>query len=398
MRGEKSLLKNLVIGTLAAVCLLGTFSSEAPAAFFLVRSFTGGADDGSHPKGPLVGDGGILYGMTALGGVDDKGTIFKVNTDGTGSEVLVSLGEEGYAGSIGGLILDGSTLYGVVYNSSYQYKLFRVATDGSGFTILYSFSVEPTGYLTLYQDLGNSYLYGVTGTGGTDSKGTIFRLRTNGTDYETLYNFVGGTEDGEKPVGSLTLSGATFYGETLRGGANSFGTLFKIGANGSLYQCLYSFTGLGATDRAGPNGFLTLSGSTFYGMTAADSTSNHATIFRINTDGTGFQTLYTFTWSTIDGPYSPLVILGSTLYGGNPESGSAGTVFRINTDGTGYHTMHDFLGGTTDGGMASLLNGFLLPVGSTLYGVTWQGGSANAGVLFSITTGDIPSLYPLLLQ
>ena len=38
----------------------------------------------------LVLSGGTLYGTTYLGGSSDKGTVFKVNTDGTGYTVLKS--------------------------------------------------------------------------------------------------------------------------------------------------------------------------------------------------------------------------------------------------------------------------------------------------------------------
>ncbi|MHC1728464.1 MAG: choice-of-anchor tandem repeat GloVer-containing protein [Syntrophobacteraceae bacterium] len=397
MRGERCLLKWLVMGTLAVACVLGTFTLDASAEYYVLRSYAGGTDDGAYPSGPLLRDGTTLYGTTGNGGFSNAGTIYKVNTDGTGCEILLNIGEVGYYDIQGGLVLQGSTLYGVIFNNALQYKLFRVNTDGSGFTILYSFTVTPTGYLTFYEDLGISYLYGVTGAGGAEAKGTIFRVRTDGTDFQTLYNFLGGSTDGDKPVGSLTLSGATFYGETLRGGAGNFGTLFKIGANGTLYQSLYHFVG-GFSDRAGPNGFLTLSGSKLYGMTAADSTSHPAVIFRINTDGTGFQTLYTFSWDTfwtIDGPYCPLVVVGSTIYGVNPESGSRGTIFRLNTDGSGYQTLHNFTGEPTDGAMP---DGFLLLADSTLYGTTLGGGSADLGILYSLTIGDMPFIYPLLLQ
>lgn len=402
MRSRKSFAASLLIGALTAACIMGTFAPVASAEFTVLASFSGGAGDGAGPRGPLVRSGSTLFGATSAGGVDNKGTIFKINTDGTGKEVLLSFGSVGYSGSIGGLVLDDSVLYGVIYNSSYEYKLFKINTNGTGFAVLYSFTVAPTGFLTLYEDLSNTYLYGLTTTGGDHSKGTVFRIKTSGADYETLYSFAGGATDGDKPVGALTLSGTTFYGVTLRGGSDDFGALFKIDAVGSPYQCLYSFQG-SLSDRAGPNGFLTLSGSILYGMTAADSTGNPATIYRINTDGAGFQTLYTFSWSefwTIDGPYCPLVVAGPRLYGGNPESGDRGTVFKVNTDGTGYETMHAFAGGTTDGAMSTLNDGFLLLSGSTLYGTTWMGGANNTGILYSITVPgvDNPAIYPLLMQ
>ena len=61
------------------------------------------------------------------------------------------------------------------------------------------------------------------------------------------------------------------------------------------FSVLYSF-GSVANDGAYPLGSLTLSGSTFYGMTSGigDYADGSGTIFRINTDGTGYQVLHSF--------------------------------------------------------------------------------------------------------
>jgi uncharacterized repeat protein (TIGR03803 family) len=69
-----------------------------------------------------------------------------------------------------------------------------------------------------------------------------------------------------------------------------------------------------------------------------------------------------------------------TTYGGG--SSATGTVFRVNTDGSGYNNLHSFAGGASDG---SLPLGALTLVGSTLYGMTELGGSSGLGVIFSLT-------------
>lgn len=40
--------------------------------------------EGSSPFGSLFSDGTFLYGMTKNGGINNKGTIFKIMPDGTG--------------------------------------------------------------------------------------------------------------------------------------------------------------------------------------------------------------------------------------------------------------------------------------------------------------------------
>ena len=49
----------------------------------------------------------------------------------------------------------------------------------------------------------------------------------DGSDYEDLYNFHGGT-DGGLPQGDLTLSGGTLFGMAGWGGANGDGTAFAF--------------------------------------------------------------------------------------------------------------------------------------------------------------------------
>jgi uncharacterized repeat protein (TIGR03803 family) len=110
-------------------------------------------------------------------------------------------------------------------------------------------------------------------------------------------------------------------------------------------------------------------------------------VFKVNTDGTGFTTLYIFSGGN-DGavPAGGLVLSGNTLYG-TTEGGSAGsgTAFEVNTDGTGFATLWSFSGGSDGSGPQ---DGLVLS-GSTLYGTTTAGGSNGVGTVFALA---IPSL------
>jgi uncharacterized repeat protein (TIGR03803 family) len=131
---------------------------------------------------------------------------------------------------------------------------------------------------------------------------------------------------------------------------------------------------------------LVVSGNAIYGMTAGGGVADDGVIFRMNTDGTGFALLHTFVASTGDGwaPHGSLVLSGSTLYGMTSQGGGgAGSIFQINTDGTGYSRLHAFAGGTADG---SKPLGDLLIAGNTLYGPTSLGGTFNLGTIFEINT------------
>ena len=105
-----------------------------------------------------------------------------------------------------------------------------------------------------------------------------------------LHSFTGGSSDG---TSNLTLSGSTLYGMTFQGGSGGAGTIFQINLDGTGLTILHNFTG-GPSDGANPLGSLTLSGSTLYGMTFSGGANNDGTIFKVNTDGTGFQLLHSF--------------------------------------------------------------------------------------------------------
>ncbi|MEO6034301.1 MAG: choice-of-anchor tandem repeat GloVer-containing protein, partial [Verrucomicrobiota bacterium] len=132
---------------------------------------------------------------------------------------------------VGGLVLSGSTLYGATANggNSGVGTVFSVNTDGSGFTALHQFTafVSP---LFANDDgavpragliLSGGTLYGTAVSGGSSGNGTVFALKTNGTGFTTLHSFSAKLDyltnsDGAYPRG-LLLSGNTLYGTASYG-------------------------------------------------------------------------------------------------------------------------------------------------------------------------------------
>ena len=111
---------------------------------------------------------------------------------------------------------------------------------GVVFTNLYSFSgndgANPQAALVQGSD---GYFYGTTSAGGTNNKGTVFKITSNGA-LTSLYSFSG--NDGANPsAGLMQCSDGNFYGTSTNGGAQDNGTVFKISTNGALIS-LYSFT------------------------------------------------------------------------------------------------------------------------------------------------------------
>jgi uncharacterized repeat protein (TIGR03803 family) len=72
---------------------------------------------------------------------------------------------------------------------------------------------------------GNMF-YGMTRWGGGSYNGTIFAVNSDGSGFTLLHSFSYG--DGSDPYGSLLLSGGKLYGMTRSGGASGAGVIFSL--------------------------------------------------------------------------------------------------------------------------------------------------------------------------
>ena len=140
---------------------------------------------------------------------------------------------------------------------------------------------------------------------------------------------------------------------------------------------------------ANPNAGLILSNNTLYGTAAAAGSSGAGTVFAVNTDGTGFRILHSFTYGS-DGanPWDGLILSSNILYGTAYNGGSSGygNVFAVNTDGAGFTNLYSFTGGS---GGANPIGGVIL-TNNTLYGTTRFGGSSGNGTAFSLPLPPLP--------
>ncbi|MCE7959352.1 MAG: hypothetical protein DYH06_15655, partial [Acidobacteria bacterium ACB2] len=381
-----------ILAVLAATVL----GSEPAAAYSVIHSHMAGP---GFPSNAVVADtSGNLYGTTYGGGASNGGTVFTIRTDGTGFSVLHSFTGGAHDGWYprDSLILDASgNLYGTTYSggSSNLGTVFKIKTDGTDFSVLHSFAGgagdgwNPEASLILDAS-GN--LYGTTYFGGASNRGTVFTIKTDGSGFSVLHLFAGGAGDGSNPEASVILDASgTLYGTTRYGGVSDRGTVFTIKTDGSGFSVLHSFAG-GPGDGQYPWASLILDASgNLYGTTYSGGASNTGTVFRIKTDGSGFSVLHSFSGGAADGqnPEASLVLDASgNLYGTTPFGGSSGsgTVFRTKTDGSGFSVLRSFAGGAADGRnpRASLI----LDASGNLYGTTAFGGSFDSGTVFTIKT------------
>ena len=264
-------------------------------------SFPGTNSDGNRPQGNLVTDGSTLYGTAEYGGTNGNGIIFKINTDGLGFSVIKTfsatfLGTNNVSNSIlvnsgtnrdgarpiGGLVLDGTMLYGTAFHGGISNGVvFSVQTDGTGYTVLKYFPAllgvgtnsDGAGPVAgLIQD--GDMLYGVTVSGGTGYYGTLFGQKTNGDDFAVLKNF--SQPDGTFPRDALLLNGQTLYGIGFAGGISNEGTIFRIGTDGSSFTVLKN---MNASDGFYSDSRLVLNSNMLYGTTYYGGTNNGGVVF-----------------------------------------------------------------------------------------------------------------------
>ena len=286
----------------------------------------------------------------------------------------------------GSLYSDGTFLYGMtsIGGTSGLGTVFKIKSDGSGFVKLLDFAGTTNGsnpYGALISD--GTFLYGMTVNGGANNFGTIFKIKPDGTGYVKLLDFAG-TANGSNPWGSLITDGTFLYGTTFGGGSNSMGTVFKIMPDGTGFVKLFDFAGL--SNGRNPRGDLFFDGNYLYGMTSVGGTDNFGTLFKILPNGTGYVKLLNFD-SITNGrnPMGSVISDGTYLYGmtsgsGTSSSTSFGTIFKIKPDGTAYSRLLVF-DGVAKGRRPY---GSLYSDGTLLYGMTFEGGVDNWGTLFNI--------------
>ena len=301
--------------------------------FTLLYSFAGGSD-GVNPLAVLIqGSDGNFYGTTISGGANNQGTVFKITPSGT-ETVLYS-----FAG--GGS--DGAHPYAGLIQGS----------DGN--------------------------FYGTTANGGLGSQGTVFKITPSGTET-VLHFFAGGNSDGATPTAGLVQgSDGNFYGTTVSGGPQNYGTVFKITPSGT--ETLLS----GFTAPIRPSGAL-IQGSdgNFYGAAIGDGDGG-GLVFRITPSGS-YTALYVFEGGSSDGAYPMGLIQGSdgNFYGTTNQGGAStyGTVFKLTPSGT-ETVLHFFAGGNSDGVNPNA--GLVQGSDGTLYGTTGEGGANGDGTVFKVT-------------
>jgi uncharacterized repeat protein (TIGR03803 family) len=210
-----------------------------------LHSFAGYPVDGETPYSGLIqGWDGDFYGTTSQGGVNGRGTIFKITSAGTLTILHEFNGADG-AGPWAGLIqaIDGN-FYGTTYFGGANCALqggcgtvFKSSPSGA-LTTLHSFDLTDGDNIHsgLVQATDGNF-YGTASGGGANSEGTLYEITASGA-LTVLHSFcsLSACADGIFPIAGLVQhTNGTLYGPSYQGGYNyddciaGCGTIFSLG-------------------------------------------------------------------------------------------------------------------------------------------------------------------------
>jgi uncharacterized repeat protein (TIGR03803 family) len=392
-----------------------------------IHGFSGGVGgNGEDATGLVQRPDGSIWGLTAAGGSDGRGTLFNLSGGGrnwTHNAVwhmgLRATSTEG-ANPVGGFVSDGSLLYGTTERGG------SLDNNGDGYGTIFSYNPATGQKATLFSfrnaagalgfwpraallRLADGWFYGTTSSGGQApfAGGTVFRWRPaagiNPAQFTTLAQFNGASASGAFPAGaqpeSPLLDGGDgwLYGTTTNGGASGFGTLYRVSAAGGTLQTLVQFTGAGGTGKQPVGGLLKFTsqgqtriwGTTFYG---SQSTPDVGTLFAYNPATGVLSTVFDFRTGHAAG-YGPAgtllahkgLLYGTCKFGG---TGGRGTVWTYNPYDGAMSVVRAFDAPNTARHASYPLAGLTVGPDGALYGTT----SESYG---HFQPGDYGNLYRL---
>lgn len=251
------------------------------------------------------------------------------------------------------------------------------------------FRFAATSALALFQMVlfgQNQWYYGVTSGGGAEGYGTIFRINPEITTIEQVYEFSDYAE-GISPLGSLCQAPNGFlYGTTYTGGINNFGGIYKFNPVTFEKETIHLFTG---GDGSFSEADITLaSNGKLYGTALGGNEGG--VLFEIDPTTDEFLVVHEF--PLFDGSdncvcENGLELFESELYGfcSNGGSESWGYLFKYNPDNQEFSVLHEFdgvtLGGSPEAKPLFAGDGWLYGT-TTQFGIQVELGTIPSGVLF----------------
>lgn len=350
--------------------------------------------DGAVPSSLITGSDGKVYGTL------DSGHIFRIEEDGSGYELVHALPGivdgnpllESPDGNFYGLTTTGK-IYKAVPGVFEAQAIYTFSNPDDGLT--------PIGRLVEDAD---GVLYGLCRQGGTGSvfhpsnpfpntnqAGTIFKVNKDGTGFTKLFDF--NFLDGIRPISLILGSDGFLYGNTAEGGSYNKGVLFRVKTDGTEYTVINNF--LLVTSYPGARGAISEYDEKLFGLTWSSE------IYAVDLDGNNFTVIYDMDNDVPGESTKPntLMFIDDKIYGISSLGGEAnnGTIFRLDPDGNNYEDLFHFNGQNGNPNRnASFDQGRSLvksTTGELLVAIS-GGGASNSGILFKLNS----SLEPTVLK
>lgn len=357
-----------------------------------------GTTDGSTPVAIDLDPSGNILAAASAGGANGRGTLYRISPAGSAS-LLYAFGATGDGTNPNSILTDcGGNIYGTtdaggtVAGGGQGYgTIFKLASNASTSQVLYTFTNGTDGSAPspgmIVDAHGNLFGTAYQGGGGSGvTNGTVYELSARSGALTVLHKFAGGTSDGSGPNANLVMDPAgNLYGSTISGGSTGNGVVFEIEMPSGQETILYNFPGGPSGEQ--PGQMLMDTQGNLYGVANGGNSFVDGVIFKIPA-GTGTeQVVYAFKGGSDGATPASLVmdahgnLFGTTMYGGTGCSSTSGcgTIFEIPAGTTTEQQLYAFQGGT-DGAHPARLT---IDTSGNLYGTTIQGGSANQGTVFA---------------
>jgi uncharacterized repeat protein (TIGR03803 family) len=346
-----------------------------------------------YPTGRLTeGPDGTLYGTSCMGGIYNRGTVFKYRA-GVVETIHSFSGVEDGQCPIGGVtfgsdgFLYGTTFFGgrVPFGLPFGGTLFRTATvPGALTTLWFGIAPEPGSNAMSSPVLGsdgNVYVTAPSVFGESiipPDRGAVLRVSPDGAVTVTAV-FDPADGHGSRPVAPLLFaSDGQVYGTTSYGEGSG---VYRMSAGGALSTVAAMSTD---NDFVFRSGLIESAAGNLIGVEAGGA-AGLGRVFAVSTQTGNVSTVHQF--STADGhlPIGDLVDAGGGQFVGVTHGsnliadGQYGTIYRV-TAGGAFATLHRF--SLFDG--ANPFSGLLRSADGSLYGTTSSGG-LGGGVIFRLT-------------
>jgi len=358
------------------------------------------------PENEAPNLGGVyMYGTTSEGGANGLGTIYRVDQNGANFEKVYDFSTSTGGNPFGGLTLANGRLYGFTTTNG------QTVNSGASIALGSFFEFNPETkdfkviqYIDDQSSIGNGFKFAPTmggdgllymaseSQGLTSREGVLSSFDPKCGNFTELATFT--PTFGQPKSGLLEASDGNLY-VTTNNGATGSGAIVKYDKTSMQLLKLHSSAGNGSLEyrNAVNNILFEASNGALYGASKQGGGNDNGIIFKINKDGSGFQTIYRMLGAGLtDVGYYPLggfVEVNGKLYSSTEQEANIGqnqgTLFTIDIATNKFSFIHtlDLEGAQPRGTFTSSSNGRLY--------LTCSGGNINNGSIieFNPLNGNV---------